>query len=264
MDDRDRPALRPLRVACMQPTFLPWQGYFALIAAADVFVVLDDFQFRRRTFHHRNRVLFSDGGDRWVTVPASHSKDEARNTLREVAVGIDDEWRRKFRATLDHAYGNAPFHAQIRPMVDDWIGTEWPSLAACNTAFIQRVAGMLGFAPEWRLSSELGSAGQRSARILDLLRRTGAGTYLCARGSLEYMIEDALFPVDDIDVAFQEFEPQPYPQRRAPSFVSHLAVLDALFEVGADATRALVLAGQRAWIPWDVMVAIADATRVAP
>ncbi len=83
-----------------------------------------------------------------------------------------------------------------------------------NIAFIQLVAGCLGFEPTWRRSSELGSTGQRSDRVLDLLHRTGARTYLCARGSYDYMAEDGLFPVDDIEVVFQEFEPQPYAQRR--------------------------------------------------
>src|ERR671937_2602991 len=56
------------RVALMQPTFLPWQGFFALVAFADVFVFLDDFQFQRHSFHQRNRLRVGDGTDAWVTV----------------------------------------------------------------------------------------------------------------------------------------------------------------------------------------------------
>ncbi len=51
------------RVALMQPAFLPWQGYFGLVAAADVFVLLDDFQFQRHSFHQRNRIRLADGSD---------------------------------------------------------------------------------------------------------------------------------------------------------------------------------------------------------
>ena len=63
---------------------------------------------------------------------------------------------------------------------------------------------------------------------------------------------------------FQDFAPPPYVQRRAEQFVSHLSVLDALFEVGAAETRALVLAGQRAWTPWRAMPAMTAATRAEP
>ena len=57
----------------MQPTFLPWQGFFGLVAASDVFILLDDFQFMRRSFHHRNRLLFADEGPATVSLPVKHA-----------------------------------------------------------------------------------------------------------------------------------------------------------------------------------------------
>lgn len=39
----------------MQPTYLPYLGYFQLIAQADVLVFLDDVQFARRSWQQRNR-----------------------------------------------------------------------------------------------------------------------------------------------------------------------------------------------------------------
>ncbi len=152
----------------------------------------------------------------------------------------------------------------MRGAVDEWIDTPFPSVAAMNAAFIRLVAGMLGFEPQWQLSSEIGSTGSRSERVLDLLHRVGARSYLCARGSFAYMHDDGLFPVADVEVGFQDFAPQPYAQRRTDTFVSHLSVLDALFEVGADETRRVVLAGQRAWTPWRAMPAMTAATRAAP
>ncbi len=56
----------------MQPAFLPWQGFFGLVAAADVFVLLDDFQFQRHSFHQRNRVRAADGTEAWITLPVAH------------------------------------------------------------------------------------------------------------------------------------------------------------------------------------------------
>jgi WbqC-like protein family len=257
-----RDALAPPRVALMQPTFLPWQGYFALIAAADVFVLLDDFQFVRRSFHHRNRLYFLNEGAATVSVPVVHAAGGNEPPLSQARTTIDAKWRRHLKAKLDHAYRSAAFHAQLRPAVDEWIDTEWPSLAEMNIAFIRHAAALCGFAPEWRRSSEVGALGQRSERNVDLLQRVGARTYLAARGSLDYMVDDGVFPVDGIDVVFQEFVPVSYAQRNAPAFESHLSILDALFEIGPAETREIVLAGQRAWVPWSA--AIADATRAAP
>ena len=252
------------RVALMQPTFLPWQGYFGLVAAAEVFVLLDDFQFQRHSFQQRNRIRLADGTESWITLPVAHPADGAFPTLAESAPVVDAKWRRRLKATLDQSYGKAPHHGTLRGFVDEWIDTPWTTVADLNVAFIRMVADRLGFEPVWRRSSEVGATGTRSERVLDLLHRTGARTYLCARGSYDYMVEDAVFPVDDVDVVFQDFAPQPYAQRRADDFVSHLCVLDALFEVGPDATRRLVLEGQREWTPWRAMPAMTAATRAEP
>jgi hypothetical protein len=252
------------RIALMQPAFLPWQGYFGLVAAADVFVLLDDFQFQRHSFHQRNRIRAADGAPTWINLPVAHSRDGEFPTLAAAAPLVDAKWRRRVKTTLDQSYGRAPHHAEMRPSIDAWIDAPFPSVAEMNIAFIRLVAGMLGLEPEWRRSSEIGSSGQRSDRVLDLLHRAGARSYLCARGSYDYMHDDGVFPVADIDVGFQDFAPQPYAQRRADAFVSHLSVLDALFEVGADETRRLVLAGQRAWTPWRAMPAMTAATRAEP
>jgi hypothetical protein len=252
------------RVALMQPTFLPWQGYFGLVAAADVFVVLDDFQFQRHSFQQRNRVRLADGTETWITLPVAHPRDGQFPTLAQAAPLVDGKWRRRLKTTLDQGYGRSPHHAALRAPVDAWIDTSWTSVADMNLAFVQLVADLLGFAPHWMRSSAVGANGERSARVLELLRGTGARTYLCARGSFEYMIEDGLFPVDDIEVVFQDFRPVPHTQRRTDDFVSHLSVLDALFEVGVDETRRLVLAGQREWTPWRAMPAMTAATRAAP
>ncbi len=252
------------RIALMQPAFLPWQGLFGLVAAADVFVALDDFQFQRHSFHQRNRVRAADGTPTWISLPVAHPRGGEFPTLAGAAPLVDAKWRRRLKTTLDQSYGRADFHSAVRPGVDDWIDSRFPSVAEMNIAFIQMTAKLLGFEPIWRRSSELGSTGERSRRVLDLLRRAGAGSYLCARGSFEYMHDDALFPVADIEVGFQDFAPQPYPQRRADEFVSHLSVLDALFEVGPDETRRLVLAGQSAWTPWRAMPAMTAAPRAEP
>jgi len=248
----------------MQPAFLPWQGFFGLAAAADVFVLLDDFQFQRHSFHQRNRIRAADGAPTWISLPVAHPRDGEFPSLAAATPLVDAKWRRRLKTTLDQSYGRAPHHAAVRPSIDAWIDTPFPSVAEMNIAFILLGAQLLGFAPQWRRSSEIGSSGQRSERVLDLLRRAGARSYLCARGSYDYMHEDGVFPVADLDVGFQDFAAQPYAQHRADAFVSHLSVLDALFEVGPDETRRLVLAGQRAWTPWRAMPAMTAATRAEP
>ena len=237
------------RVALMQPTFLPWQGYFALIAEADLFVFLDDFQFCRRSFHHRNRLVIG-GCPAWLTLPVAHSGPGERPSLCDVRPRPDARFRRRFLGTLRHTYGSALHFDAVYPAIEAWIGRDWPDLAALNIAFIELSCGWLGLTTRFRRSSELEARGTRSGRIADLLERTGASTYLAAQGSLTYMREDEIFPLRGIDTFFQEFEPQPHATDAPGGFAPYLSVLDALFWIGPDATRRLIEAGQRGFSPW--------------
>lgn len=244
----DRP-----RVALMQPTFLPWQGYFGLLAEADVFVFLDDFQFCRRSVHHRNRLFVGGAAPAWLTLPVEHAHRAERPILREVRPRLDGAARRKLLGALRHGYARSAYFGELYPEVERWLERDWSDLASLNIAFIELASRWLGTAPRFERGSALGVRGARSNRIADLLHRTGAGTYLAARGSLAYMVEDGVFPLEGVDVHFQEFDPQPYPQR-GEAFIPQLSVLDALFRVGPAATRELIAAGQRRFAPWDELV----------
>lgn len=252
MSSVDRPGRAP-RVALMQPTFLPWVGYFALLEAADLFVFLDDFQFVRRSFHQRNRLFRSDGAAAWLTVPVEHTGSEARATLAEVRPAADARAREKLFSTLRHDYARTPFFRALAPELEAWLLAEHPSLAALNVAFIRWAAGKLGIITPTRLSSEVGSEGRRSARLAGLLGRLGAATYLSARGSAGYMLEDGVFPHPEVETFFQHHQPAPYPQVHSAQFVPYLSVLDLLCQVGPERAREVVRAGARPFDDWETM-----------
>ncbi|MDA0221586.1 MAG: WbqC family protein [Proteobacteria bacterium] len=240
---------RPV-VAVMQPTFLPWLGYLGMVAVADVFVFLDDVQFVRRSFHHRNR-LFSNGAEvDWITLPV---KDTGRETcLNEAHLACDRTFARKFAARLRVNYGQTPHYDAFLPLLTAWLDrAEELTLAECNAGLIEAISGALGLGPQWCRSSTLGVSQTRSERIAAILRATGAGSYLSAEGSFAYMQEDDVFPLEGIATAFHRFETLAYPQMQSLRFVEKLSVADALFQVGAEGTRALVLDGLRAPVRWE-------------
>ena len=89
----------------MQPTYLPWIGYFDLIDRVDCFVFLDSVQFDRRSWQQRNRVLTTQG-PRWVTVPVK-SKGRRDQRICDVEIDQSSEFGRKHLETLRHAYHRA-------------------------------------------------------------------------------------------------------------------------------------------------------------
>jgi hypothetical protein len=238
-------------VALMQPTFLPWCGYFALIDAADVFIFLDDFQFQRRSWHHRNRIFAAPGKPAWITVPVAHTHSETRASIKCIPPVLDTGFRKSFLGMLQHGYGRCEHLEEAMPSLCRWIESDWASLADLNISFIDLTLGLLGIQTPTLRSSELGSAGRRSARLADLLHRVGARRYLAAAGSRDYMTKDAVFPLAEVMTSFQNYQPVAYPQVGADKFVPYLSVLDLLLQTGPGRALSVIRAGSRPFRAWD-------------
>ncbi|HKS25310.1 MAG TPA: WbqC family protein [Thermoanaerobaculia bacterium] len=239
-------------VALMQPTFLPWLGYFELIDAADTFVLLDDFQLSYRSFHRRNRLFVTRGEAGWYSLPVRAGSSRAR--LNEAPIADEPPWREPMWKRIEANYARAPFFDAVAPAVREWLFAPAESVAAMNSAFIARVCEILGIATKFRRSSEHPSGAKRSTRILELLEWCGASRYRCAHGSFDYMRDDGVFPAAHVEVLFQDHVPVPYPQIGSPEeFVPYLSVLDALFNAGPQRTLELVRGGTKRWLTWSEM-----------
>ena len=237
-------------VAMMQPTFIPWAGYFALIAACDTFVLLDDFQFQRRSFHHRNRLFLSVEQPGWVTVPVEHSHSDDRPAINEIRPLLDSGFRGTFRRLLTHNYGQSAFFQSVTEPLTSVLEQEWASLADLNIALIECLSSLLGLAPTFVRSSAIGSTGSRSSRLADLLGRIEATGYVAAAGAEDYMRADGIFPLAGVETRFQNYVPVAYEQRQSSEFVPYLSVLDMILQIGSERARDCVKAGAREHRLW--------------
>ncbi len=240
--------------AMMQPSFLPWLGFFELLWMSDVFILLDDFQFSVQSYHQRNRMFVNRGQADWVTVPVLKTVSFG-SPLNRTQINESLPWRQKTWKRIEHNYSRAPFFAVLAPRIQAWLLAPAASLAEQNSAFLMLVCDLLGIKREVRRSSELPSEAHRSHRVTELLRSVRAGRYFCARGSFEYMHEDGVFPLPDVEVLFQGFRTRPYPQVGSPgAFVCSLSVLDALLNAGPDGTLDLIIGGTDRWSTWEDLV----------
>lgn len=242
-------------VAMMQPTFLPWQGFFELIRMSDVFILLDDFQFSVQSYHQRNRLFVNRNQPDWITAPVmktvSFAAPLTKTKLNEAA-----HWRKKIWKRIVQNYRKAPYFPSLAPVIEQWLMKPAPSLAEQNVAFIRLVCELLSITPEFRLSSEFKSTQQSSLRVQELLRAVDAERYFSAKGSFPYMHAEGVFPLNDITVLFQDFQCSPYSQvGSSTSFVPSLSVLDALLNVGPEKTLELIKGGTHRWATWDDMTA---------
>jgi hypothetical protein len=78
-------------LAIHQPQYMPWVGYFHKMASADLFVFLDDVQFKKNEWQHRNRIRNADGWQ-WLSVPNTYKLPQK---ITEVEVRTDQDWEAK-------------------------------------------------------------------------------------------------------------------------------------------------------------------------
>ena len=243
-----------MNIGMMQPTFLPWLGYFELIDKSDTFIFLDDFQFSVQSYHQRNRLFVNKGQVDWYSVPIKKTLSY-QMPLNKAQTNEDIRWRIKSWKRIQQNYGKARYFKAYEAAIEQWLLSTYSHLAEQNISFIKMICEIIGITRVFLKSSELASQKQRSERVVELLRWSNAHCYYCANGSFDYMFQDQIFPVSNIDVLFQNFNPKAYTQVGSPdNFFPYLCVLDALFNIGPDETAALIKGGTTEWATWEMMV----------
>jgi hypothetical protein len=236
-----RPMLRT--VGMNQPTYLPWLGYFEQIARAEIFVFLDMVQYEKESWQCRNRLKSTNGEPFWLTVPVA--KQPLDTTIREIRIAPGRPWwRTKHLRSIQHSLGTCPYFHEIYPHLERWLNTDYQLLADLNIDGIQLIAGLLGLSPKFIRASQLAPEGHKTRLVVGLCKQLGASQFYCTAGSkTAYMAEEEyMFAEAGIQLTYQSWLHPTYRQRGA-GFVSHLSAIDALMNIGPEATRALVVPG---------------------
>ena len=213
----------------MQPAYLPWAGYFNLISQVDVFVFLDDAQFERGTWQNRNRVLVA-GEPHWLTVPVMRELLGAR--INAVRTDEKLQWRRKHLELLRQNYGKSAFGAEML-QISDIVGDQSLTvLAELNIRLISYCCERLGIATRCVRTSEMDIPGKRTERLIKICEHFGCDEYLSPPGAAEYLAADRFVEMTCTRLQFNEYIPEPYPQKGKEKFVSHLSIVDVVASLG--------------------------------
>jgi hypothetical protein len=230
------PPPRGLRAAILQSAYIPWKGYFDLIASVDVFVLYDDVQYTKNDWRNRNRIKTPNGLE-WLTVPVG--QDIGRR-IRDVLLN-DPRWQAKHWKTLVANHARAAAFDAVAPLLAPlWLDTRHETLSGLNRALLEAVCGLLGIKTRlvwsWELDTE--PSDDRSARLAALCRSLGADTYVSGPAARAYL-DTGLLERDGIRTEWFEYGPYPaYPQLWGP-FAHEVSILDLLFNCGEDAPRFL-------------------------
>ena len=224
---------REKRVAIVQSNYIPWKGYFDLIASVDEFVLYDDVQYTRRDWRNRNLIKTANG-PQWLTIPVE-VKGKYHQLIRDVAVS-DAGWARTHWRTLQHHYARAECFRDMQQLVEGWYerGGELRMLTEINEHFLRAVCSLLEIGTTITRSSDYTLAEGRSERLLDICRQACATTYLSGPSARGYL-DEAMFGAARVKVEWMDYSGyREYPQLYPP-FEHGVTILDLLFNTGSAA-----------------------------
>jgi hypothetical protein len=217
-------------VAVIQSNYLPWKGYFDIIHDVDEFVFHDDLQYTKGDWRNRN-LIKTPIGSAWLTVPVG---TDQHRLICEVPLK-DPSWQPKHWRLLQQHYSAAPFFENYRKFFEEfYLNTRWDHLAVMNQHLIKRISqDFLGIRTQFSDSRDYKPEGSKQDRLLDLLKRAGATTYVSGPAAKDYIIPEQ-FETAGIKLLWKDYSDYPdYPQFHPP-FTHNVTILDLLFQVGPN------------------------------
>lgn len=211
-----------MRVGIMQPYFMPYIGYFQLMAAVDKYVIFDDVNYIKRGWSARNNILVNGQKHLFSVSVAGGSQ----NNLYIQVLIIDDFT--KLRKTLEMCYKKAPCYAETMELLEKVFSFEDRRFNHFIRNSFEVIFDYLGIGTEFIFSSELSNDKQLKGKdkILDICKLLGATEYYNAIGGQE-LYDYKEFEENGIRLHFVNATLEVYPQLSS-EFVPALSMIDVL------------------------------------
>jgi len=222
------------KVAIVQSNYIPWKGYFDMIAAVDEFILYDDMQYTRRDWRNRNQIKTPQGGQ-WLTVPVL-VKGKYHQKIRETEIDGTD-WAAAHWKTLAQNYRRAPHFAEIASWLEPlYLVKSFEHISQLNRSFIEAICVYLGIKTTITNSWDYTLLDGKTERLADLCMQAGGTEYLSGPAAKDY-VDEQVFVDLGINLTWFDYVGYPeYPQLWG-EFVHGVTILDLLFNCGKDASR---------------------------
>lgn len=226
-----------MKIAIMQPTYLPWVGYFAMIASVDLFVILDDVQFARRSWQQRNRIK-SANGELWLTVPVA-SKNNRDQLINQVKIVEEQQPLLKHAKTIETCYKKSKHYDEYAKALFDIYHIQNSSLCRLNTDIICWLNSCFKINTPIVNSSTLPAHGAKGDRLVSICKALNATKYIAAPASENYLSESDSFERAGIELEYFNYKPLPYTQLYG-DYLPYLSAIDLLFNEGINSFPILI------------------------
>lgn len=219
-----------ISIAILQPSYIPWIGYFDQIDKVDKFVFYDDVLYTKNDWRNRNKIK-ADNKAIWLTVPICSKSNQKIN---DVKPDSGKNWQKKHLKTLIQYYKKSRYFNEIYNIVEKNIFLE--KLVDININIIKDICDYIGTRTTFYISSKLQIGGNRNERLINICNFFKAKKYITGYAAKSYL-DIELFQRADIEVKFQQYKHPIYEQLGHNNFIPYLSILDLLFNYGKDSLK---------------------------
>ncbi|MBC8109422.1 MAG: WbqC family protein [Verrucomicrobia bacterium] len=221
------------KIAVLQSNYIPWKGYFDIIASVDEFIIYDQVQYTKNDWRNRNKIKTAHGLS-WLTIPV---KNQGLTQKISETMVIENGWQKKHWQSIRHAYTKAPFFKLYQAAFEEiYMSIEISDLSKINLNFLKAICKLLNINTIISNSEDYLFSGNRVEKLINLVKAAGGTHYLSGQAAKSY-IEESVFIQSGIQLEWMTYEGYPeYPQLYPP-FEHKVTVLDLLFNAGDEASK---------------------------
>lgn len=235
-------------VGILQPSYLPWVGYFDQILKSDVFVLYDTVQYDKNGWRNRNRIRTTNGDSQWLTVPVL-TKGKSGQLLKDVRINNSDKWKEKHIKSMRQNYSRVPGYRKYCESLFATIESSNDSLCDLNESLIKLMCYHLGVKTKIVRSSvlDIQYTEDREDRLIQIIKHFGGETFIEGSSGRDYVHAEK-FKNAGVGVWFQEYRHPEYPQGQCGShvFVPYMSAIDLLFNCCERSLGIIKLGGSHA------------------
>lgn len=218
------------KVAILQSNYIPWKGYFDLIASVDEFIIYDDMQFTKNDWRNRNKIKTINGLD-WLSIPVGQ---DIKRRIRDVELK-DSKWQEKHWKTIVTNYARADHYEEISKLLTPiYLNKINTSLSQLNIELIQTICDYLNIKTKISKSWDYELIGEKSERLINLCKQSNANEYISGPAAKDYLNED-LFVESGINLKWFDYQSYKEYKQLWGEFHHGVSIIDLLFNCGKNA-----------------------------
>ncbi|MEO7294335.1 MAG: WbqC family protein [Ginsengibacter sp.] len=224
------------RVAILQSNYIPWKGYFDLIASVDKFILYDDMQYTKGDWRNRNKVKTSQG-TQWLTIPILTNFGQKINETKVFGT----EWAHKHLKSIELIYKKSSRFDSVFPWVRNLYEQtgELKLLSEINFYFIKEICKKIEISTELIDSRQFKIEGIKSEALISVLKQIGGVTSYLSGPAAKSYLDIQLFNQENIKVNWMDYSNYPEYNQMYPPFEHSVSILDLFFNEGENAHRYL-------------------------